>query len=340
MGGACGKRAAAPASRYTFQDGFDALQRQNAVAESLPDIIENFEEHKDACQLNRDELPGPSEPTEEAICSPCESAPAVEDNVRKCKACEQPCVNLHLCGLCKEAEYCSAACERRGWIEHKALCRSKSRRAASQTESIAPVVRVQYVPPSIRQDAECHHCGALCETVLPCVLCRSAMYCSSACQSQAWRGHQAHCKRKKLQTSSSSVSALASDELESDVSARSQRLLQADGVEPANVAKDALDYEISAGSQQLLQGDGVVATTAEEASEEMALRFTTESQVDSSSCNLSQAGNGLVAKDGFHDDCVVEFFKHVSWPHYASDALSDGHVEEFFRHAEWPHYSA
>eukprot|EP00928_Gymnodinium_smaydae_P012755 TRINITY_DN14645_c0_g1_i2.p1 TRINITY_DN14645_c0_g1~~TRINITY_DN14645_c0_g1_i2.p1 ORF type:complete len:143 (-),score=25.22 TRINITY_DN14645_c0_g1_i2:51-479(-) len=140
------------------------------------------------------------------------------------------------------------------------------------------------------------------------------MYCSSACQRQAWTGHKDDCKRKKAQRSFSSTSVLASDEVEREVSDGSQRSLQLD---------------------VLWQ---VPETTAEEVSEAEALRSMPGSQAASDSCSGEHAEDGTITKDITHDDCVVEFYKHLHWPHFVSSVPSDGCVEEFFRHAEWPYY--
>eukprot|EP00928_Gymnodinium_smaydae_P079829 TRINITY_DN6366_c0_g1_i10.p1 TRINITY_DN6366_c0_g1~~TRINITY_DN6366_c0_g1_i10.p1 ORF type:complete len:343 (-),score=46.64 TRINITY_DN6366_c0_g1_i10:86-1060(-) len=322
MGGSCGKRAAAPASTFSefgCREGLDVLERRNAAAEGLPQTAEHLAETSDVRQATYNEFPEPAQPIEEPICPPCEDASAVMDTEPTCKACAQPCVSLHVCCMCKKEVYCSSSCQKRGWEDHKAICRRQFRRAASETEIVPAQVSVQHVPSATPLPADCHNCGAVCESAFPCGLCKAVTYCSSRCQSVAWKDHKDECNRMKSQAASPSALSVANNELDSSISEDSQQPLERDGV-----------------------GRVLDETRSEDGSHEVASRFTTDSHGASSGCSQKPDEDVVIERDGINDDCVVEFFKHMHWPYYIHSALptnDSGCAEEFFRHADWPYYA-
>jgi hypothetical protein len=97
----------------------------------------------------------------------------------------------NLCGGCRASAYCSEACQRAHWKDHKHECMARrDTRGDGCTVRILPAGRCTHCDKSIAKDSG-----------FECSVCRSALYCDAECQRSAWAEHKLECKqfgRKKF----------------------------------------------------------------------------------------------------------------------------------------------
>ena len=89
-----------------------------------------------------------------------------------------------LCGGCRFARYCGAACQRAAWPAHKPVCKAIAADTAGPFDGDLVI------------KAACDCCSAAFVTQLVdrCDGCRFAAYCGVACQRAHWPTHQIVCK--------------------------------------------------------------------------------------------------------------------------------------------------
>ena len=91
------------------------------------------------------------------------------------------------CARCKEEQYCSRACQKASWKQHKLACTARERTAvapgACTVEALAKRVKT-----AARYEGGCLCCGAKPKKLVFCSGCGIAGYCDTACQSRDWKG--------------------------------------------------------------------------------------------------------------------------------------------------------
>ena len=102
--------------------------------------------------------------------------------MEKCRACEK--TGTAKCARCESESYCSKACQKQHWPEHKAACFTKEEREMQR--KVAKETSV--------------YCCSVCQVRRPnrsllktCALCRRVSYCSTECQKADWKEHKKIC---------------------------------------------------------------------------------------------------------------------------------------------------
>ncbi|KAH3853526.1 uncharacterized protein LOC127875309 [Dreissena polymorpha] len=88
-----------------------------------------------------------------------------------------------LCSNCKSVMYCSIRCQKADWKKHKMPCNITT---SSKNDS------------QISNNPDAYHVCAFCQRVgaQRCAKCKSAWYCTRACQAKDWKRHKPDCKLK------------------------------------------------------------------------------------------------------------------------------------------------
>ncbi len=121
---------------------------------------------------------------------------------------------LHLCGLCREAKYCSKECQQANWPRHKTTCdRGGALRTPSSSQQCQDEVGSCLESPPVQQHDDvrvdaptaessvesCHFCAKsqahVATRLKLCTGCRSVRYCSVECQRSDWRAHKKVCAK-------------------------------------------------------------------------------------------------------------------------------------------------
>jgi hypothetical protein len=152
-----------------------SIQLFSQSLDVLVDVANNIDD-KDAMQAAL-RLPTSVAAATGEVCALCATALAATKRLRY--------------GRCKAVCYCSQACQRSDWKGgHKEMCK-------------APSVVVAAAPPAV---AEKQYCCAQCGTTTSdrkkmqtCSVCKTAYYCSRACQVAHWELHKPVCKVKPVE---------------------------------------------------------------------------------------------------------------------------------------------
>jgi len=85
---------------------------------------------------------------------------------------------------CQETRYCSVACQKIDWAEHKAACDAHTDEEEGEEETLPELVEIHYCSASTCSE----------EGTSRCTGCRQAQYCSVECQRADWQdGHNKEC---------------------------------------------------------------------------------------------------------------------------------------------------
>jgi len=164
---------------------------------------------------------------------------AGESEPATCKNCNTVATQVLRCGVCKKATYCSASCQKEDWQFHKRLCKKPSpeepkpkapakmgvdemkRQMDELTKDKEPALAAQLQqmmagvmgleakeqPKAPEPPPPCGSCGQPCSKPLRCGVCKSATYCSAACQKEDWRFHKRLCKKPEAPAAAAAPSA-------------------------------------------------------------------------------------------------------------------------------------
>jgi hypothetical protein len=102
----------------------------------------------------------------------------------QCNCCEKKGTNVKLnaCSQCRSVFYCSAACQKQDWKQHKQAC--------SPSEADDDEEKASATSP---QCEGCQQKATATAKLSVCTRCKATYYCSVACQKQDWKQHKKTC---------------------------------------------------------------------------------------------------------------------------------------------------
>jgi hypothetical protein len=102
---------------------------------------------------------------------------AVMERRSECVICKST-KSIKKCSRCRKVPYCSQACQKADWKEHKKVCKEVTTKEKSYVD-------ITYL--------RCNACKELKPNSFYCPLCKSTPYCSQDCQKSDWSAHRVCC---------------------------------------------------------------------------------------------------------------------------------------------------
>jgi len=115
-------------------------------------------------------------------------------NYKCCIQCQRVGVPLSRCAGCDKVFYCSRACQKSDWNEHKLYCYKESRTAAQVFEAVKNLTVTHNNQDEGRRSHNCAKCNQSNAIMNICTRCKIVFYCNRACQKADWKRHKPNCR--------------------------------------------------------------------------------------------------------------------------------------------------
>ena len=169
-----------------------------------------------------------------------------KDNSVKSDFCTCGNVNQFICSNCNVQGYCSSACQKSNWKQHKVDCQEQqAKKSATSQASAAKADTVDAAKADIaepKEATESDKCGNVTcdkEPIFDCSSCGSVAYCCRKCQKDDWKRHKPSCQKrpktpKRTKSAAAAKAALGTEAVETP---KAQPIAEAKTDEPTAEAK-------------------------------------------------------------------------------------------------------